>query len=387
MSELWARLVGQDRVTATLRAAASLPGDAYLFAGPPGTGKEEAARVFAAAILCPEHCGTCTVCGRVLRGIHPDVLILEPEGYTYPIEAIREAVAQAALSPMEGARRIIVVEEADRIVERSQNALLKALEEPNPSVTWVLVTSVLQPILPTILSRCQIVEFAPVPEAELADLVRERIARTATGDPIGAEEAAVFVRASRGDLVRAISLVEDEGTRALRVLAIDAAIRQAAEPDARRALRTAAEVAVAAAAARQAREKAAVAELAELEEVLGTGRGAGGLRRRLGDRQKRAVRRAETEVFVEFCAWLAQAFRDLAALSAGAGPEAISASDRAGDLAAAAARRPTAHWLRMAEEALGGQIAIRENAQPALAVEAVLLAPLAAQDGALLTTI
>ncbi|HXL41763.1 MAG TPA: DNA polymerase III subunit delta', partial [Actinomycetota bacterium] len=85
MSELWARLVGQDRVTETLPAAATLPGDAYLFAGPPGTGKEEAARVFAAAILCPDHCGTCNICGRVLRGIHPDVVILEPEGYTYPI--------------------------------------------------------------------------------------------------------------------------------------------------------------------------------------------------------------------------------------------------------------------------------------------------------------
>ncbi|TMK50965.1 MAG: AAA family ATPase [Actinobacteria bacterium] len=387
MSELWGRLVGQDRVTATLRAAASLPGDAYLFAGPPGTGKEEAARVFAAAILCPDHCGTCNICGRVLRGIHPDVVILEPEGYTYPIEAIREAVAQAALSPMEGARRIIIVEEADRIVERSQNALLKALEEPNPSVTWVLVTSVLQPILPTILSRCQIVEFAPVPEAELAALVRGRIARTTTGSPIDAEQAAVFVRASRGDLVRAISLVEDERTRALRALAIDAAIRQAAEPDARQALRAAAEVVASATAARQAREKAAAAELAELEEVLGTGRGSGGMRRRLGERQKRAVRRAETDVFVEFCSWLAQAFRDLAALSAGAGPAAISAPDRAGDLAAAAARRPTAHWLRMAEEALGGQVAIRENAQPTLAVEAVLLAPLAAQGQALLTTI
>jgi len=387
VSGLWARLVGQDRVTATLRAATTLPGDAYLFAGPPGTGKEEAARVFAAAILCPDHCGTCNICGRVLRGIHPDVVILEPEGYTYPIEAIREAVAQAALSPMEGARRIIIVEEADRIVERSQNALLKALEEPNPSVTWVLVTSVLQPILPTILSRCQIVEFAPVPEAELAALVRGRIARTTTGSPIDAEQAAVFVRASRGDLVRAISLVEDERTRALRALAIDAAIRQAAEPDARQALRAAAEVVASATAARQAREKAAAAELAELEEVLGTGRGSGGMRRRLGERQKRAVRRAETDVFVEFCSWLAQAFRDLAALSAGAGPAAISAPDRAGDLAAAAARRPTAHWLRMAEEALGGQVAIRENAQPTLAVEAVLLAPLAAQGQALLTTI
>ena len=109
----------------------------------------------------------------------------------------------------------------------------------------------------------------------------------------------------------------------------------------------------AASAAREAAELDAAAELAELEEVLGTGRGSGGMRRRLGERQKRAVRRAETDVSVEFCSWLAQAFRDLAALSAGAGPESISAPDRAADLAVAAARRPTAHWLRMADEALG----------------------------------
>src|SRR5207245_9018573 len=102
---------------------------------------------------------------------------------------------------------------------------------------------------------------------------------------------------------------------------------------------------------------------------------------------KLALRRAEHDVFVAFRAGRAQTSRDLAALSAGAGPAAISAPDRAGDLAAAAARRPTAHWLQMAEEALGGQVAIRENAQPALAVEAVLLAPLAAQGQALLTTI
>src|SRR5205807_2133339 len=224
VSELWGRLVGQDRVTATLRAAASLPGDAYLFAGPPGTGKEEAARVFAAAILCPEHCGTCTICGRVLRGIHPDVVILEPEGYTYPIEAIREAVAQAALSPMEGTRRINVVEEADRIVERSQNALLKALEEPNPSVTWVLVTSMLQPVLPTILSRCQVVEFVPVPEEALSAIVRTR-------GLLSDEEADLVVRAARGDLERALALVGNESARALRRLAIDTAIAGASAPD------------------------------------------------------------------------------------------------------------------------------------------------------------
>jgi DNA polymerase-3 subunit delta' len=365
-ASLWAGLAGQDRAVAVLRPAATAPGDAYLFTGPPGTGKEPAALAFAAAILCPAAgCGACSACSRVLRGIHPDLVVLEPEGYTYPIEAIREAVAQAALSPMEGTRRVIVVQEADRIAERSQNALLKALEEPNPSVTWVLVSSVLRPVLPTILSRCQIVEFTALAEAAVVNLVR-----TGSSSP----EAAV--------------LAAGGPAAALRSLAIDAAIEAARPPDGRRAFLLAGRVAGAAQAARQAREEAAAAELATLEESLGSARsgsrrGAAGARKRLGDRAKRAARRAENEVYLDFCGWLAQTYRDLAVLAAGADPEAVSAPDRLDDLAAAARSRPLRAWLRLAEDAAAGGEAIRQNAQPALAVEAVLLAPLAlgGEDG------
>lgn len=379
---LWAGLAGQDRVVALLQAAAASPGDTYLLTGPPGVGKAEAARIFAAAILCPAQCGDCGICRRVLRGIHPDVVILEPEGYTFPVEAIREAVAQAALSPMEGARRVMIVEEADRIVERSQNALLKALEEPNPSVTWILVTSLLQPILPTILSRCTLVEFAPVSEDALAALLASRRS-------LGPEQAEIIVRAAQGDLERALALVDSEAAAGLRTLAIDVAITDVAHPSGVAALAAGVRVGAAAQAARAAREQSAAAELAELEEALkggpggrgsgrGGGRGVGGLKRRLGDRAKRAMRRAETDVYMDFCAWLAQAYRDLAALSAGAPAGAISSPDRMADLFAAAGLRPTGHWLAMAEEALNAQSAIRENTQPALVVDALLLAPLAA---------
>jgi DNA polymerase-3 subunit delta' len=375
-ASLWAGLAGQDRAVAVLRPAATAPGDAYLFTGPPGTGKERAALAFAAAILCPAAgCGACSACSRVLRGIHPDLVVLEPEGYTYPIEAIREAVAQAALSPMEGTRRVIVVQEADRIAERSQNALLKALEEPNPSVTWVLVSSVLRPVLPTILSRCQIVEFTALAEAAVVNLVR-----TGSSSPEAAVLAAV--RAARGQAERALGLAAGGPAAALRSLAIDAAIEAARPPDGRRAFLLAGRVAGAAQAARQAREEAAAAELATLEESLGSARsgsrrGAAGARKRLGDRAKRAARRAENEVYLDFCGWLAQTYRDLAVLAAGADPEAVSAPDRLDDLAAAARSRPLRAWLRLAEDAAAGGEAIRQNAQPALAVEAVLLAPLA----------
>lgn len=378
MSDLWDRLAGQARASAMLRAAAASPGDAYLFSGPAGAGKEAAALAFAAAILCRSEvrgCGGCTICSRVLRGIHPDVLVLEPEGYTYPIEAIREAVATAALTPMEGARRVVIVNEADRIAERSQNALLKALEEPNPSVTWVLVASVLVPVLPTIVSRCQLVEFASVPEEAAIALLRDRAGLA--GGPEGTRAASVAVRAARGEVDRAVALVEDAAAGELRTLAIDAALDAAGAPDGRRALALARRVAAAAQLARQARESAAAAELAALEEALGTSRGSGGARRRLGDRAKRAARRAETEVSLEFCRWLAQAYRDLAALAAGAPGDTVTAPDRLDDLSAAARMRPLGAWLRLADEAMGAQDAIRTNASPTLSVESVLLAPLA----------
>lgn len=374
MSDLWGLLAGQERAAGVLRAAAAQPGDAYLLTGPPGVGKKEAARVLAAAVLCAEQCGTCSRCSRVLRGIHPDVVILEPEGYTYPIEAIREAVSAAALSPMEGTRRLMIVEDADRIVERSQNALLKALEEPNPSVTWVLVTSTLQPILPTIISRCQLVEFIPVPAGTIEQRIRSR---SPLGATLSAEAADLVVRAARGDLRRALALVTDDRAAGLRQLAIDAAIEAGGEPDARRALARADQLRSATLAARDAREAASAAELAELAEVIGSGRSAAGMRRRVAERAKRTVRRAETEVSIDFCSWLAQTFRDLAALSAGAPPAAISAPDRLGDLSAVQRGVPTVTWLALADAALAAQVAIRENAQPAMAVEAALLAPLA----------
>ncbi|MGH2717692.1 MAG: hypothetical protein ACRDJU_03800, partial [Actinomycetota bacterium] len=373
MSDLWDPLAGQARASAVLRAAAERPGDAYLLTGPAGAGKEAAALAFAAATLCrsePRGCGTCAICSRVLRGIHPDVAVLEPEGYTYPIEAIREAVATAALTPMEGDRRVVIVNEADRIAERSQNALLKALEEPNPSVTWVLVASLLAPVLPTIVSRCQLVGFAALAEADAVTVVHAR-------SSLPEASAVVAVRAARGEVDRAVALVEDPSAASLRILAIDAALEAANPPDGRRALAMAGRVAAAGQAARQAREAAAAAELAALEEALGNARGSGGARRRLGDRAKRAARRAETDVSIEFCRWLAQAYRDLAALEAGAPGDTVTAPDRLADLTAAARTRPLAAWLRLAGEAMAAQDAIRTNASPALSIESVLLAPLA----------
>lgn len=354
------QLSGQRRAAAVLEAAASMPGDAYLFAGPPGVGKAEAARAFAAAIAS-DGCGNCSVCRRVVAGLHPDVQIFHPEGLTYPIELIREMVASSARTPLEAAVRVMIVEEADRIVERSQNALLKALEEPNRSVTWVLMADAVDTLLPTILSRCRIVEFAAVPEKAVASLLRSRFDL----DPASAE---VILRAARGDLERARALAQDERVRGLRNLAINAAIAAGISP--RWAIAVAEEVREAAAQARAVEEKAQAEELGALEENLGP---ASGWKKRAVDRNRRILRKVENDVFTEFLAWIATAFRDLAAASAGSESSGLTIQDRSDEILAAARGRPTWVWLEMCQTALDRQLAIVENANPPLVVESVLL--------------
>ncbi|MGH2811704.1 MAG: ATP-binding protein [Actinomycetota bacterium] len=359
MSALWDELSGQDRVRELLSLAAVEPSGAYLFVGPAGVGKGGAARIFASAILCREQCGVCSICTRVLKGAHPDVQWFEPEGLTYPVSLIREVVASASLTPMEGSRRVIVVDEADRIVERSQNALLKALEEPGLSVTWILVAEAIDVFLPTILSRCQIVEFAVVPEETVGHILRSRFI-------LDDEATSTILRAAAGNLERALALAGDEDARGLRKLAIDAASNPPLTHEVFAAVEA---VRDHAAAARDQLAAEQSAELSSLDEVHGPGP----WRRRVERRHTRALRAAELQVYQDFLVWLGTAFRDLAVMSTGGGPEQVASPDRVADLSPAADKRPTAFWIEMVEEVLEAQKAVRENANGPLAIEAILL--------------
>lgn len=361
MRQLWESLDGQERARRLLVEAARRPGGSYLFVGPSGAGKSEAAGAFAAAILCPDACGVCSVCRGVLGGTHPDVQRFQPEGFTYPIELIREVVASAAQTPLEARLRVLIIEQADRIAERSQNALLKALEEPGRPLTWVLVADSLEPILPTVASRCQIIEFSALSEEALERLVQSRCG-------VVAEDAALLVRMARGDLSRALALAGEEHSRALRALALDAAATMGLGAAA--VLAFGDRVRGISRAARDKAEQTQGAELHRIEELLGSG--GAGMRRRIAERHKRSLRRIESEVFLGFLVWLALALRDLAALCTGA-DSTVAAVDRVDDLRRAAATMPPGFWLEMIEATASGQRAIGENANPPLVVESVLL--------------
>ena len=153
---------------------------AYLFTGPSQVGKTTLARAFAQALLCETGqgapCGesACRTCQRIAQGRYPDVQIIAAEKNTIQIEQVRALQADAALSPLEGRRKIFIIREIERATLPAANALLKTLEEPPPQVILLLTSTRRDQVLPTILSRCQIVALRPLPLEQVQAALRER---------------------------------------------------------------------------------------------------------------------------------------------------------------------------------------------------------------------
>jgi len=206
-------LVGQDRVAAFLRSAVEggHVSHAYLFVGPPGSGKATAAKSLACAILCDDNgCGTCGECYRVRRGGHPDVHLIAPEGAAgYLVEQVRDIIRDVSLSPVDGTHKIYILQSADLFNDTSANALLKTLEEPPDDVVMILMSHSFDAVLPTIASRCQVVRFRRIPPSESAAIL---VAKTGA-DP---EEAAAALAAAGGVVVRARDFLASPARREAR---------------------------------------------------------------------------------------------------------------------------------------------------------------------------
>jgi DNA polymerase-3 subunit delta' len=210
-TSVWDTLVGQRRAIDALRAAASghAMSHAFLFTGPPGSGRSNAAIAFAAALQCdedPPGCGTCHSCHTVLAGSHADVTVVRTERLSLGVDEVRDLVRRSALSPVGRRWQVIIVEDADRLTDQAANALLKAIEEPSERTVWMLCAPTVEDLLPTIRSRCRLVTLSTPSVDEVAGF----LTRVDGVDPALASYCA---RASQGHIGRARALARDEGAR------------------------------------------------------------------------------------------------------------------------------------------------------------------------------
>ena len=207
MTDVFERLVGQDRAVLAMRQYARHPVHAYLFSGPGGSSLHDALITFAAALQCPRHgCGECEVCRLVLEDADPDVYLAERSGVNWRIEEIREAERVARRRPLGGGYQIVVMEDIELTTTGSSvsaPALLKSLEEPPPRTIFLLSAEELPPELDTIVSRAL--------EIRLRALSDEDVAAILTNEGASADGARVAAEAANGNLRRARVLLRDHG--------------------------------------------------------------------------------------------------------------------------------------------------------------------------------
>ncbi|MCU1453374.1 MAG: holB [Acidimicrobiales bacterium] len=325
--DAWSDVLGQDHALAILRGAVSDPVHAWLFVGPPGSGKRAAARAFAGELLAAGSSGAEAERHRALARAeqHPDLLVVEREGASISAGQAAEVVTRASRSPIEGDRKVLVLDEFHLVQPAAGPKLLKTIEEPPPGTFFIVLAEDVPPDLVTIASRCVRVDFNAVPDALVVQRLQE--------EGIDAARASEAAAAAMGDLARARLLATDDRL-ALRVTLWRDVPRRLDGRGATAAalvdeVRATIDDAEAPLRAQQARE---AAELTERIERYGQ-RGSGA--KQLEERHRREKRRLRTDELRLGLVTLARAYRD----------EMTVASDPRPALAALAALQSVAEAL------------------------------------------
>ncbi|MCV2394928.1 DNA polymerase III subunit delta' [Actinotalea sp. M2MS4P-6] len=371
---VWDGVVGQEAAVAVLRTAVSdveAMTHAWLITGPPGSGRSNAARAFAAALQCEAGgCGTCASCSTALAGTHADVTVVATEKVTISIDEVRDLIGVAQRSPSQGRWRVIIVEDADRMTERTSNVLLKAIEEPPPRTVWLLCSTSPQDVQVTIRSRCRPLALrVPAPEAVARLLVERDGVDEATAD-----HAARAAQSHIG-LARRLARDPDARERRRRTLELVGEIRGVGDA----VLAAADLVEVAQAEAKAATEDRDAAEKAALLHTLGAddgGRLPPTLRaqvRQLEDEQKRRATRAQRDVLDRSLLDLLSLYRDVLVLQLGGEVELVNTEHTAlvERLAAEASAEQTLRRMDAIGEA---RTRLAGNVAPLLAMEAMAVA-------------
>jgi DNA polymerase III subunit delta' len=382
-SGVWAELVGQEPTVDVLRGAVQSAGlalqgqrtggmtHAWLLTGPPGSGRSNAARAFAAALQCPHGgCGECLACRTTLAGSHPDVTLVTTERLSLGVDEVRELVRKAAMSPTGDRWQVVVVEDADRLTERAADALLKSVEEPATRTVWLLCAPTAEDVVPTIRSRCRLLVLRTPPPAAVAQVLRQR-------DGVSAEVATFAARASQGHIGRARALATDEDTRNRRreVLALPTRLTDLG------ACMTAAANLVEAATEEAApiASRLDSAERSDLEQVLGTGtrgvkpRGAQGALKELDEQHRARGKRLQRDALDRSLVDLMSFYRDTLVVQTGGDVDLVNEESRRDVESVARAGSPES-TIRRIQAILECREALEGSVAPLLAVEALMIA-------------
>lgn len=376
---VWDALVGQRPAVSALRSAAAGRGmsHAWLFTGPPGSGRSNAALAFAAALQCRPAdgetvgCGVCEECRTVLAGTHRDVTRVRTEKLSIGVDEVRDLVRRSALSPVGDGYQLLLVEDADRLTDPAANALLKAIEEPGARTVWLLCAPTPEDLLPTIRSRCRLVTLT----TPSVDDVAEFLARA---DGVAPDLASYAARASQGHIGRARALARDEQTRERRTSVVTMPSRLtslgACMSAASSLTEMSKEEADAITAELDARERA---DLAAAHGVVERGRRpreyAPALAALERGQRSRAKRR-HLDVIDRGLMDLVSVYRDAIVIGTGAGTQLVN-QELADDLdSLARAATPESHLRRIEAIFTAREQLLEFNVPPALALESMMVA-------------
>lgn len=370
---VFADLAGQQRVITTLTEQVDQgePTHAWLFTGPPGSGRTTAARAFAAALQCtasPAGCGTCPTCVSVVSGKHPDVAFISTEKFEYQVRDVREIITQAQDKASQARWRIIIIEDADRMSERSGNVMLKAIEEPPANMIWILCAPSPADVLVTIRSRCRAVNLSIPSTEDVAQLLVRR-------DGLDAELARFAARASQSHIGVARLLARDEQARIQREKVVTLPLRVTTLPQ---AMEAAAEISKLSA---ERAEHITGADLqhkvSELRKANGLGEeenipaGLRGQFRELEENAKRFARRASFDAIDRTLTDLTTFFRDVLSLQLDTRVELVNEHLRE-KLNAFAAHQSREKTLSQIDAIDGARRRIAANVNQLMALEALM---------------